>query len=79
MEEEKILINNPLSFREALVEYHVKTKQPDKPKSFNNCATKLQDQGDRKGTKKQKEDDNLSRLLCSGKHNNWMNARLLMI
>lgn len=44
-------MSNPLFFREALVEYHVKTAQPGKPKRFNSYATKPQNQDGRKGMK----------------------------
>ena len=67
IEEETILINDPLSSREALADYHTKLEHPVRQKQVKNCTIKAEDEN-KKDVRGSSEDNSSKCKICNGQH-----------
>ena len=68
IEEETILINDPVFSREVLADYHIRLERPARQKRMENYAIKAEDERDKKDVKRSSEDNSSRCKMCNGRH-----------
>ena len=67
IEEETILMNDPLFSREALADYHTKLEYPVRKKRMKNYTIKAEDENKR-DVRGSSEDNSFKCKMCNGRH-----------
>ena len=68
LEEETILMNDPLFSVEALADYYIKLEQPARQKQMKNYTIKAEDEKYKKYMKGSSEDNSSRCKICSRRH-----------